>query len=168
MSREEAKAQFDQEAGEESTGYVTADDAQDAIDIMYDDIEHGEVALPIYEYAKVTDVQNIPSTWTRLCAVPVMKNEVGVYEPGFAVQWSSETADGLLYLRVSLDGNTWRSYTKRNTDVDNDQTFFYQFPLEWPSTDGLTVFLEAKKGGSDTGVLSVWYAQAWWRQVKRT
>lgn len=168
MSREEAKAQFDQEAGEPSTGYVTADDAQDAIDIIYDDVEHGTVALPIYEYAKGAEVQNIPSTWTRLCAVPVLKNEPGTYEVGFAVEWSHSNLDALLYLRMSSDGTNWTAYTKRNTDTENDQTFFYQFPMEWSTEAGLTVFLEAKKGSADSGVLNVWHSDVWWRQVKRT
>ena len=124
--------------------------------------------LPAYQYTKVHNVQNIPSTWTRLVSVPVIRNEIGAYEPGFAVEWMHTTQDALLYLRISLDGgSTWVAYTKRNTDPTNPQTFFYQFPVEVGSTDGVTIVLEARKGTTETGTLDVLHADAWWRQVRR-
>ena len=146
-----------------SLDYVLAQDA-----LVLAQIPPAGDALPDYQYGKRADIQNVASTWTRLISVPILSTEVGVYEPGFAVQWLHETLDALLYLRVSLNGGaSWTSYTKRNTDPTNPQTFFYQFPIEVPTTDGLTLILEARKANGETGVLDVLFANVWWRQVRR-
>jgi hypothetical protein len=66
------------------------------------------------------------------------------------------------------NGATWAAYATRNILAgDYDQNTFYQYPLEWPTTAGTTIMLEARKETS-TGSCDIWYSDVWWRQVQVT
>jgi hypothetical protein len=119
--------------------------------------------FPVYEYAKVADINSIQTLWAPVCRLQVASVGAGVYESGIAVEWVHGDAGVQAYFRTSTDnGASWKSYTKENTMADEYQTFFYQFPVV-RGPGPIDIRLEAK---CSAGSMDINNADLWVRQVK--
>jgi hypothetical protein len=120
-----------------------------------------DTAMPAYITAGADNVQGIGTLWQRVITMPY-DLPAGTYEVGFAIEWISDVADQTFYVRVSRNnGGSWRAYSKKNTDVTQYQTFFYQYPVAQAATAS-TALLECK---SASGTTDIEFSDMWIRRV---
>ena len=117
-----------------------------------------------YDYAKATDILNIPDTYVSLVSLTTPSRDAGVYEYGISLTYKLDTANRSAYLRFSTDGGaTWTEFISEPKDKTDDSPHFYQFPKNLAG--GILNFEIQAKKETAANLMDVSFADIWIKRV---
>jgi len=116
-----------------------------------------EVIKPsFYEYTNVTEVLNIPSTWSSVASIVETDAPAGVYRVGFEASGSLENINDQALIRLRINAGEWIEFRESALVAGDTVNWFYAYTFtQIPGT--VTAEIEAMKvaGG---GIFDLSYA----------
>jgi hypothetical protein len=142
---------------------IKKDGSEDG-DSVADKVNSALEVLNTFTFSKVSDILDIPDSWTPICSVTSPNQPPGVFFVGTVVTGTFKTVQESAYVRVRVNGGAWFEYSKEGKDKTDSLSWSYAYPFSSTTTADVTVELEAKKEAGSNKDLDIDYADAWIRR----
>jgi hypothetical protein len=97
-----------------------------------------------FDNIKVTDVLDIPETYTPVAQLVTPLRPAGLYSLGISLTYVFSSITTSAFLRWRTNGGAWNEYQREPKDITDSQTVFYSFPSSYPEQI-TTVDIEMRK-----------------------
>ena len=128
----------------------------------FDSAKWRDLLAKVYAYSKVSDVLDIPETYTPVLSLSVPNSAEGIYELKMAMTWQLNIANKSVYLRWREDGGAWTEAISEPKDRTDQTLSSYFYPEEWPGGDKL-IEIEMRKEDVN-GILNLHFLDIIWDQ----
>jgi len=116
----------------------------------------------VYAFNKVSNILNIPETYTPVLSLIAPDCPAGTYELKMAMTWQLDVASKSVYFRWREDGGTWTEAVSEPKDRTDHVLSSYFYPKIWA---GGTKTIEAEMRKEDAiGVLDLHFLDIIWDQ----
>ena len=118
--------------------------------------------LPYYKSASASAV-DCPEVYTTLIDLITDPLEQGLYEFGFSLSYSLNTATKSAYLRFSTDGGTvWHEFIQEPKDNTDITPVMYGYPAQWSGIKNILIEARSEATGD---LVHVSFVDAWIKLV---
>ena len=101
--------------------------------------------LPPFYFTKVTDVSDIPDTYTPVATLAVAYLPEALYFVGVSITYTFPSANRSVYFRWRTNGGPWNDWIHEAPDVQDTVPIVYGFPRYYGPQSNFTLDFEARK-----------------------
>lgn len=117
-----------------------------------------------YDYAKVSNVLDIPETWTPVLTLTTPNRPDGVYEFGMSFTYDFPDTNDSAYVRWRIDGGVWNEFRSEPKDIQDRIAAYYAFPAQYAAGVHVMDF-EMRKDVITANQLDLLFLDLWFHRV---